>query len=47
MFHRMLTGWASDVLSPAQPLTWRDADPIADYRNRDWKLLYAGSVLDD
>jgi len=47
MYRRVLTGWAQDTLASAGEPWWRGLDPLADYRDRDWKKLYAGSVLDD
>ncbi len=47
MYLRTLANWASDVLSGGDAVEWAEPDPAADYRNRDWKSLYTGSVLDD
>ena len=53
LYRRMMAGWAHDVLlSPAAPgspatIAWAAPDATADYRNHDWRSLYAGSVLDD
>ena len=47
MYHKALAGWALDLLSLSAPLTWPARDPQADYRDRDWRRLYAGSILDD
>ena len=46
MYQRTLTYWASDLLPAPRP-QWPASDPMSDYRNRDWHLLYNGSVLDD
>lgn len=47
MYHRMVSHWVSDLLQCPPQVTWTAPDPVDDYRNRDWKQLYAGSVLDD
>jgi hypothetical protein len=47
MYRRTLANWARDVLSAPPTLAWPGDDPEADYRDRDWRRLYAGSVLDD
>ena len=53
MYQRVLSGWASDLLRPRNVPTVRPAiapaaaDPLADYRDRDWRRLYRGNLLDD
>ena len=47
MYQQMLAGWAADLLAARPTAQWRETDPADDYRNRNWRLLYAGSVLDD
>lgn len=44
---RMLANWTVDLLSTPDPLVWRGPDPQCDPRDRDWRQLYKGSVLDD
>lgn len=45
MYRRVVSGWASDLLRP--PTSRPTADPLADYRDRDWRRLYRGNILDD
>ena len=47
MYQKALAGWAMDLLTLSAPLTWPARDPVADYRDRDWRRLYTGSILDD
>ena len=47
LFQRALALWAHDTLAAPAAIDWPDEDPAADYRNRDWRQLYTGSVLDD
>jgi len=47
MYQKALAAWALDVLVTTQPVVWRQPDGFADFRNRDWRQLYAGSILDD
>ena len=47
MYQRMLSCWAADLLAGSSAIAWPAPDPAADYRNRNWRALYAGSVLDD
>ena len=47
MFQRMLTGWAHDCLAKSMKINWKEPDPIEDYSNHDWSLLYKGDLLDD
>ncbi len=47
MFQHMLTHWAADLLRTPPAIDWPAPDPMADYQDRDWSKLYAGSVLDD
>lgn len=47
LFQRALALWAHDALEGPTRIDWPDEDPGADYRNRDWRQLYTGSVLDD
>jgi hypothetical protein len=47
MYHRALAAWALDVLATTQPVVWSQPDAFADFHNRDWHQLYAGSILDD
>ncbi len=46
-FQRTLANWAGDLLAHAKPIRWPESQPASDYRNRDWKSLYSGSVMDD
>ena len=48
MYRRTLTYWAWDLLqSPSRPPRWPKPEPPTDLRKPDWRLLYAGSILDD
>lgn len=47
MFHRVLSQWVGDLLHRPPEARWPEAAPEDDYRNRDWRLLYRGSILDD
>lgn len=47
LFQRTLAQWAGDLLRHPQPIAWPTPQPANDYRDRNWKNLYAGSVLDD
>jgi hypothetical protein len=47
MYRRVLSGWASDLLRQRPAASWPARDPQADFRDRDWRGLYRGSVLDD
>ena len=55
LYHRTLTYWAADVLAGTSKGTaagtagpqWPQTDGHADYRDRNWHALYAGSILDD
>ncbi len=46
-YRRVLANWASDLLVEPRRVEWPAADDDADYRDRDWRRLYDGSVLDD
>jgi hypothetical protein len=47
LFQRALANWVGDLLRKRPRIEWPAADPAADFRDRDWKAMYAGSVLDD
>lgn len=47
MFCRMLALWASDLIGHAPRVAWKEPEPPVEFRDNDWKKLYAGSVLDD
>ena len=47
VYRRTLANWAGDLLNARLCPRWRPTDPTEDYRDRDWRRLYAGSVLDD
>lgn len=50
MYRRVVSGWASDLLTAPKirpAIAAAAADPLADYRDRDWRRLYRGSLLDD
>jgi hypothetical protein len=47
MYRRVLAGWAFDLLARPAPPAWPQRDAQADYRDRNWRGLYGGSVLDD
>ena len=47
MYLRVLANWAGDVLTAKPRAAWPAADPEGDFRDRNWRKLYAGSVLDD
>jgi len=47
LFQRTLANWTGDLLRRSPRPQWPAQDPAADYRDRNWKSLYAGSVLDD
>ena len=44
---RMMAGWIGDLMSLPASVTWGPADPLADFRDRNWQRLYTGSILDD
>ncbi|MEE9212031.1 MAG: hypothetical protein V3U29_05200 [Phycisphaeraceae bacterium] len=44
---RMMATWASVLISTRRGLAWPEKDPLADFRDRNWRRLYAGSILDD
>jgi hypothetical protein len=47
MYRRVLANWAGDLLRQRPGIAWPADDPEADYRDRDWRKMYAGDVLDD
>ena len=47
MYRKVMAMWVSDLLGSTRLTVWRGDDPVADYRDRDWRRLYEGSVLDD
>jgi len=47
MYGRTLALWAHDLLASQPEAAWAEADPLDDYTNRDWRLMYTGDVLDD
>ena len=47
LFQQTVSKWAADLLRNRPRLQWPKPDPAADYNDRNWKSLYAGSVLDD
>ena len=48
-YRRFVANWAHDLLGqpPRGRAAWPSADPVGDFHDRDWRRLYAGSVLDD
>ena len=47
IYQRTLATWTLDVLNQPPKPSWQEPDPIGDYRNRDWRQLYTGNILDD
>jgi len=47
MYQKTMTHWAADLLGRSPVPGWPEPDPIDDPADRDWRRLYAGSVLDD
>lgn len=47
LYRRAIALWAQDTLTGPRGIEWPEDEPTADYRNRDWRELYSGSVLDD
>jgi len=47
LYRRAIAGWAHALLSPSPRAVWRDPLPQDDYRDRDWRRMYGGSILDD
>jgi len=47
LFQRTVANWAADLLRHRPRIQWPQPDPQADFKDRNWKALYAGSVLDD
>ena len=47
LYQRTMAGWVCDLLRRQGGAAWPKHDPLADYRDRDWRRLYQGSILDD
>ncbi len=47
LFQRTLAHWAGDLLRHQPTIEWPAPSPDSDYRDRNWRNLYAGNVLDD
>ena len=47
MFQRTLANWAGDLLRQSQMIAWPKTQSVNDFRDRNWKQLYEGSVMDD
>lgn len=47
IYCRVLSNWASDLLVGRRLPQWPASDPQADFRDRNWRQFYQGSVLDD
>ncbi len=47
MFRHTVALWAFDVLAKRPAAQWPADDPVEDWRDRDWRRLYTGSILDD
>lgn len=47
MFQRSLANWAGDLLRQSQIIAWPKPQAANDFRDRNWKKMYEGSVVDD
>jgi len=47
LFQRTLALWAGDLLRQSARIEWAAPEPVSDYRDRNWKSLYEGNVVDD